>query len=248
MPLQNLAWKTKFFWDGRANTLRQQVLVPITAPSEMHQDLALLPGKIKDLQPLFKKAFTTPAGTNQITTEKITLALEAHLLTLTSLNSKFDQSIKGNTTLTEQEQRGLKLFFTENNPRTHTRGADCFHCHNGPFFTDNSFHDTGLPSLIDNGLQRITNKSTDQFKFLTPSLRNIELTAPYMHDGRFQTLEQTIDHYDHAHAKTPNLDPNLSKHGKAGLQLTPQDKADLIAFLKTLTDPKFQSQSQNSKQ
>ncbi len=235
MPLQNLAWKKQFFWDGRVSKLRDQVIFPITDKAEMHQDIDLLPEKINSLSPLFKKAF----GNQEITTEKITLALEAYLLTLTSLDSKFDQSIKGNTTLTKQEQRGLKLFFTENDPRNRKRGADCFHCHSGPFFSDDSFHDTGLPSITDTGLERTTGKATDRFKFITPSLRNIALTAPYMHDGRFDTLEKVIDHYDHAHKTTPNLDPNLSKHGTLGLQLSQDDKAALVAFLKTLTDPKF---------
>jgi len=235
MPLQNLAWKTQFFWDGRVTKLRDQVLIPIADKTEMHQEIELLPAKLTNLKPKFKAAF----GTDEITPEKIALALEAHLLTLTSLDSKFDQAMKGKATLTEQEKRGFQLFFTENNPRKNMRGADCFHCHSGPFFTDAAYHDTGLPSLADTGLHRLTGKQSDRSKFLTPSLRNVALTAPYMHDGRLKTLEEVIDHYDHTHTKTPNLDPNLSKHGTIGLQLTAQDKADLVAYLKTLTDSKF---------
>lgn len=235
MPLQNLAWKSQFFWDGRVSKLRDQVLIPIQDKTEMHQDIELLPAKLTNLKPNFKAAFAS----EDITPEKIALALETHLLTLTSLDSKFDQSMKGKATLTEQEKRGFQLFFTENNPRQNMRGADCFHCHSGPFFTDAAFHDTGLPSPADTGLHRLTGKQSDISKFLTPSLRNVELTAPYMHDGRLKTLEEVIDHYDHTHTKTPNLDPNLSKHRTTGLQLTAQDKADLVAYLKTLTDPKF---------
>ena len=238
MPLFNLAWKKQFFWDGRAGSLREQVLMPIQDPVEMHQNLKFLPRKLarnRDYPPLFKEAFGSP----EITTEKIALALENFLLTMTSYDSKFDRAMTGEVELTKEEQRGFEVFFTEWEPRLGKRGGDCFHCHGGPFFSDFEFHDIGLFDAKDRGLARVTKKETDRGKFVTPSLRNVALTAPYMHDGRFKTLEEVVDHYDLHKIRSANLDPNLAKHSRDGMGLTAEDKKAIVAFLKTLTDPKY---------
>ena len=236
MTLHNLAWKNHFFWDGRATSLRQQVLMPVQEHDEMDESLDRVAKKLtSDLTypPAFAKAFGTPG----ITAEKIALSLEQFLLTLTSYRSKFDLAMAGFTRLSPEEQRGLELFMTEFEPRMGQRGADCFHCHGAPLFTDHQFHNNGLDSSPkDPGRQKVTGKESDWGKFATPTLRNIALTAPYMHDGRFKTLEEVIDHYSEGVRQSPNLDPNLAKHPREGIRLSPKDKKALVSFLRTLTD------------
>lgn len=240
MPVFNLAWKnTPFFWDGRIPNLREQILEPIQDPLEMGETL---PGviqkleKIPDYAALFEGAF----GDSEITSERLAIAIEQYLLVLTSVDSRFDRATKGQEKLTEQEQEGLRLFMTENDPRLGLRGADCFHCHSGAFFTNHRFHNNGLPPRDgDLGREQATGLKSDRLKFSTPSLRNIALTAPYMHDGRFTTLEEVVDFYSEEIHRSPTLDPNIAKHRGNGLQLKEDEKAALIAFLKTLSDPKF---------
>ena len=236
MTLHNLAWKNHFFWDGRATSLRQQVLMPVQEHDEMDETLDRVAQKLSSeptYPPLFAKAFGSP----KISAEKIALALEQFLLTLTSYRSKFDLAMAGLTQLTPEEQRGFELFMTEYEPRMGQRGADCFHCHGAPLFTDHQFHNNGLDSSPkDPGRQKVTGKDSDMGKFATPTLRNIALTAPYMHDGRFKTLEEVIDHYSSGVQRSPTLDPNLAKHPIEGIGLTSADKKALVSFLKTLTD------------
>jgi cytochrome c peroxidase len=235
MPLTNLAWKTSFFWDGRAPSLRVQVLMPIEDHTEMDETLERVVAKLaatKEYPPLFTAAFGTP----EITAEKLGLALEQFLLTLTSYDAKFDRALRGKATLTDDEKRGFELFMTEFDPRTGQRGADCFHCHGGPLFSDHQFHNNGLaPNDADPGRFRITKLESDRNKFATPSLRNIARTAPYMHDGRFATLEEVVAHYSSGIHRSATLDPNLAKHPEGGLQLSPGDQQALVAFLKTLS-------------
>ena len=236
MTLQNLAWKNHFFWDGRATSLRQQVLMPVQEHDEMDETLDHVAKKLASdpsYPPLFTKAF----GSSKITAERIALALEQFVLTLTTYRSKFDLAMAGLTQLTPEEQRGFELFMTEYEPRMGQRGADCFHCHGAPLFTDHQFHNNGLDiSPADPGRKQVTGKESDEGKFATPSLRNVALTAPYMHDGRFKTLEEVIDHYSDQVKRSATLDPNLAKHPMEGIGLTPKDKKALVAFLKTLTD------------
>ena len=239
MPLCNLAWKNAFFWDGRAPSLRTQALEPIQDPIEMHESLDHVVAKLQrdsSYPADFKKAF----GSAEITAEKTGIALEAFVLTLTSFDSKFDRAMRGTTQLTEQEKRGFQLFVMEYDPRQNQFGADCFHCHGGALFTDNQFHNNGLPPVgSDQGRADVTKQTTDKEKFSTPSLRNVAITGPYMHDGRFQTLEQVVDHYDHGVVPSETLDPNLAKHPRAGLHLSAEDKHALVAFLKTLTEERL---------
>ena len=234
MPLFNLAWKTSYFWDGRASSLRAQVLMPIQDHTEMDETPDRVTAKlaVKDDYPaLFRAAF----GSEEITAEKLSLALENFLLTLTAHDAKFDRALRGAATLSADEQRGFELFMTEFDPRTGQRGADCFHCHGGPLFTDHAFHNNGLESK-DTGRFAITQREADRGKFSTPSLRNLARTAPYMHDGRFSTIEEAVAHYSTGIARTATLDPNLAKHPDGGLHLSAEDQRALVAFLKTLGD------------
>ena len=236
MPLFNLAWKSSFFWDGRAGSLREQVLMPIKDHLEMDRDLNELEEDLR-ADPEYQAAFSKAFSGNSVTIEKMALALENFLLTLTSYNSKFDKVMAGKGTLTREEQRGMKLFFSEYEPRSGSYGADCFHCHGGADFSDHQFHNNGLaPANQDHGRFDFTKLDGDKLKFSTPSLRNLTKTAPYMHDGRFATLEEVIDHYSGAMHQSESLDPNLAKHPKLGLQLKPDDKKALVAFLKSLSE------------
>ena len=238
MPLFNLAWQTEFFWDGRTKRLRDQVLEPIKDPVEMHLPLDLAVEKLQG-DGGYVRQFTSAFGTPGVTSERIGFALEQFLLTLVSQDSKFDQAVRGETKLTPMEQRGLELFVTEHDPARNLRGADCFHCHGGNLFTNQGFANNGLDAAPAAGRGAVTGLAADTGKFRVPSLRNIAATAPYMHDGRFVTLEQVIDHYDHGVQRTDTLDPNLAKHPSAGLGLSAPDKAALAAFLRTLTDESF---------
>jgi cytochrome c peroxidase len=239
MPLLNMAWKSSLFWDGRAPSLRAQALMPIQDPTEMGESLTNVVRKLQataDYPKCFKAAF----GSADITAEKIGLALEQFVLTLTSYDSKLDRALRGEAQLTVDEQRGFELFMTEYDPRTRQYGADCFHCHGGALFTDYQFHNNGLPlNEADLGRSRVTGRTADQGKFATPSLRNVELHPPYMHDGRFRTLEEVVEHYASSVERSPTLDPNLAKHPNGGVPLSASDKRALVAFLKALTDEKF---------
>lgn len=265
MPLFNLAWRSSFFWDGRAPTLRDQVLQPIENPDEMHETLdrvvaklestgvstdrlawsawavgetnhgsdTVMAGTSQDYPSLFAQAFGSPA----ITADRVARALEQFLLTLTAHRSKFDLVVTGRAKLTDEEQRGFELFHTEYDPRRGQFGADCFHCHGGPLFQSQGFANNGLDAAPrDSGRFRVTRRPGDNGKFAVPSLRNIARTAPYMHDGRFATLEEVIEHYTTGVKRSPTLDPNLAKHPRGGVPLTQADQRALAAFLRTLTD------------
>jgi cytochrome c peroxidase len=254
MPLFNLAWRNSFFWDGRAPSLRVQALMPIQDHTEMDESLTNVVSKLAatNYPADFARAFDSP----EITSEKIGLALESFVLSLTSFDSKFDRAFRGEAQLNEAEKRGFELFMTEYDPRREQYGADCFHCHGGALFQSQTFANNGLdlePATFcricnkrlcehrDRGRASITGKVSDEGKFSTPSLRNIALTAPYMHDGRFATLEQVVEHYSAGVKRSATLDPNLAKHPDGGLHLSAEDQHALVAFLRTLTDEKFLS-------
>lgn len=244
MPLMNLAWKTgPFFWDGREKSLRDQILKPIVDPLEMGESLPEVIRKLGGISyypRLFKRAF----GDAEITEERLAVAIEQFLLSLTSLDSKFDRVSRGQGTLSEQEKKGFELFMAESNPEQGLRGASCFQCHSGPFFTDHGFHNNGLsPADDDLGLEHATGLESDRFKFSTPSLRNVAVTAPYMHDGRFDTLEEVVSHYSSSVHRSATLDVHLAKHPGQGLNLDEEEQAALVAFLKTLTDTRFQTEN-----
>jgi len=239
MPLMNLAWKSSFFWDGRVSSLREQVMHPIKDPLEMNETPGHVVAKLQRDR-FYPGSFAKVFGSPGITAERLGLALEQYLLTLVSGNSKLDRALRGKETLTDEEKRGFELFFTESDPGRGIRGADCFHCHGGAHFTNNAFMNNGLDadgSIADAGREKVTGNRADRGKFMVPSLRNLTLTDPYMHDGRFDTLEEVIEHYDRGVKRTETLDPNLAKHlSRGGLGLNPDEKRALVAFLETLTD------------
>lgn len=239
MAIINLGWNQfGFFWDGRAVTLEDQALQPVVNPIEMNTTWPEVEAKLnasEEYKTLFKQAY----GVDYIDSMTVAKAIASFERTLISGNSRFDQWYSQQSIqLTDQELRGYVLFQSED--------GDCFHCHTlGGFLTDNQFHNNGLDSLyVDEGRYLVSGSSTDMGRFRTPTLKNIELTAPYMHDGRFFTLEEVMDHYnDHIlRSSTLNnfLDLHLDPHQNVGgLNLTQEDKAALVAFLKTMTDPDF---------
>src|SRR5438093_6457382 len=175
-----------------------------------------------------------------MTADRTARALEQFLLTQVSCDSKFDRVIQGEAKFTDEEQRGFELFHTEYDPRREQFGADCFHCHGGPLFQSQNFANNGLDSEFEDlGRYAATKREGDQGKFAVPSLRNVEVTGPYMHDGRFKTLEEVVEHYSTGVKRTATLDPNLAKHPDGGVPLSQADKQALVAFLKTLTDEPF---------
>lgn len=238
MPIFNMAWKSSFFWDGRAPSLRKQVLFPIQDHLEMAANLNSVLRRLNG-RSNYRKDFEKAFGPGKVTAEKLGLALESYVLTLTSYDSKFDRAMAGKEKLTKHEQRGMELFFTEYEPRSNKFGADCFHCHGGANFSDHQFHNNGLKPTTDLGRFHITEKDSDKMKFSTPSLRNLTYTFPYMHDGRFETLEDVMAHYNGPMHRSESLDANLAKHPNEGLRLSKEDQAAIIAFLKTLTDPQY---------
>ena len=237
MPLFNLAWNydDRFFWDGRELSLERQVFDPITNPVEMHNTIANLVQEIQidsEYPEMFLKAF----GTEIIDSVQIGKAIAQYERTIISANSKFDKYLLGQTTLTIQEEEGFNIFMDEE------RG-DCFHCHgneNNPLWTDNKFHNNGLDNnFSDLGLGAVTGNPNDNGKFKTPSLRNLEFTAPYMHDGRFSTIDEVINHYSEGLQDSQTVDPLMKMVSQGGVQLSFEEKANLKAFLLTLSDYDF---------
>lgn len=230
-PIMNLAWHTSFMWDGGIFDLDLQSIAPITNHLEMDETM---PNVLRKLQmsaqypALFKKAF----GSEQITTTSFLKALSQFMLMCISSNSKYDSVMRneGNVTFTLEEQEGYSLFKQK-----------CASCHKEPLFTDNSFRNNGLtPSMVnDEGRFTITQLSEDKYKFKVPSLRNLAYTAPYMHDGRFLTLDAVFDHYASNVALSPTLDPLLQQGGSIGISLTADERTKIKAFLNTLNDRGF---------
>lgn len=239
MPLENLAWKKEFFWDGRATSLREQVLQPIQNPIEMHESLDYLVKKL-NTDTNYHRLFANAFGSGEISPDRIARALEQFLLVQVSFDSKFDRVMQGKGQFTSQELRGFQLFHTEYDPYHGQYGADCFHCHGGALFQSQSFANNGLDSKFeDPGRYVMTKLEGDRGKFAVPSLRNVAVTGPYMHDGRFRTLEEVVEHYCTGMKRSATLDPNLAKHPDGGVPLNASDKLALVAFLKTLTDERF---------
>ncbi len=237
MPLFNLAWNygERFTWDGKELSLERQALEPIQNPNELHSDWANVVDRLQS-HPEYPELFRLAFKTSTITKELTTKAIAQFERTLISANSKFDRYSMGEASLTPQELNGLNLFLREDK-------GDCFHCHgnpNNPLWTDNIFHNNGLDSTFEDlGLGAVTGDPTDNGKFKTPSLRNLAFTAPYMHDGRFDTLDEVINHYSEGLQNSPTIDPLMKKIDEGGVQLSEQEKADLKAFLLTLSDPSF---------
>lgn len=235
MPLFNLAWKSSFFWDGRVPTLREQVLQPIQDADEMHGSLADVVRKLVASEPDSAR-FAAAFGTAEVSADRMARALEQYLLAQVARDSKFDRSLAGAVELTAEERRGFELFHTEYDPRRGLFGADCFHCHGGPLFQSQAFANNGLDAVFsDQGRYEVTKREGDRGRFAVPALRDVARTAPYMHDGRFATLEEVVAHYVSGVKRSATLDANLAKHPEGGVPLSAEDQRALVAFLKTLT-------------
>jgi cytochrome c peroxidase len=237
MPLFNLAWNfdERFAWDGKEFSLEKQALEPVSNPIEMHGNWENIAKKLQnnlEYKDLFLRAF----GTSIIDSTLVTKAIAQFERTLISGNSKFDKYLRGEINLTPEEQNGFDVFMDESK-------GDCFHCHgsdNNPIWSDNKFHNNGLDNVfVDLGLGKITGDPKDNGKFKSPSIRNLAFTAPYMHDGRFATLEEVINHYSEGLKRSPTIDPLMKKVDEGGVHLSTQDKSNLKTFLQTLSDYNF---------
>ncbi len=224
------------FWDGREPTLESQALVPVEDPIELHEMWPNVEKKLRDHDTYptdFRKAFGI-SKSGQIDRTLVTKALAQFQRSIVSYDSKFDKVKRNEAFFTEQEFEGFDMFF-DISPTL--PDAECGHCHNEPLFTTNEYFNNGIQEVTDYygfsdlGLGGVTNNKFDNGKFRVPSLRNIALTAPYMHDGRFQTLEEVLDHYNSGGHEFENVDPLVLKLG-----LTESQKSNLLAFLQTLTD------------
>ncbi len=244
--IQNMAWNSSFFWDGGVHDLDLVPFNPIENPVELDESVPSIIEKLKagprgdakmpvDYPKLFKEAF----GTEEINSERIMKALSQFMLTMVSATSQYDFYLMGDkSALNTREKEGMLLF-----------QKNCAGCHEGVLFTDHSFRNNGLvPMRInDQGRYQITGKQEDRYKFKVPSLRNVGVTAPYMHDGRYHSLEEVLRHYNDSVAllkkmesdAAQTLDPLLDSPGRPGIPLTTSEQEAIIAFLHTLTDEIF---------
>ncbi len=224
--LMNLAWHKSFMWDGAINHLDMQALSPISHPDEMDEKIENVILKINHTKK-YKTLFFNAFGDSTATGEKALKAISQFMLTLISANSKYDLVKQHKAQFTSQEQNGYKLF-----------QKHCASCHQEPLFTNLKFENNGLkidPKIKDWGRMKITNNPQDSLKFKVPTLRNIEFSFPYMHDGRFKKLNQVLNHYTNEVQYSPTLSQALTK----SIKLTSNEKVDVIAFLLTLSDREF---------
>jgi cytochrome c peroxidase len=246
LPLINLVWnESGYFWSGvisnnnpniTQRTIEDIVRMGVVAPHEMAGDTnktKVLIQSIPGYPELFEKAF----GSRTVTFKNISKAVAQFIRTLTSSDAKFDKYMRGEVQLSTQELNGYVLFMTED-------GADCFHCHGGsgnPLFTTNLFYNNGKDDVFNDPRDRfsVTGDSMDLGAYKATTLRNIEITGPYMHDGRFKTLGQVIDFYSQGIIWSPYVHPLMHHAYDGGIKLTPSEKADLVAFIKTLRDETF---------
>ncbi len=259
MSLANLMWGPRhFFWNGRVASLEEQALVPIQHPDEMAQDLGELVDELAEEEE-YREQFDVAYG--KINPQTITAALASFLRTLVSSNSRYDQFLRGEIALSEREELGRKLFMAHPDVKANQRGGNCIDCHS-QFLTSgfntrfDGFTNNGLDAEEDlpAGLQEVTGKPEHRGLFKVPTLRNIALTAPYMHDGRFNTLEQVLAHYNVGIKVSSTLSPlileadNLSKasQDRVSLNLSEDEAVAIIAFLHTLTDEEFVAAEQFS--
>lgn len=226
LQLINLAWSKSFMWDGSIYNLNTQAITPITHFNEMDESFENIIQKLKN-NTNYTQQFTKAFGTNGITKGNILLSLTQYMLTMQSYNSKYDKVMNGEkgVAFNTYEQKGLEVF-----------NKHCNSCHTAPLFTNNSFENNGLSVdtfFKDRGRIAVTKNDSDDLKFKVPTLRNVEVTYPYMHDGRFKNLQMVLFHY------TETVQANKTLSIKNKIVLTEEDKNCLIAFLKTLTDEEF---------
>jgi len=219
--LMNLAWSPTFMWDGGVNHIEVQPVVPLTDEHEMGETMANLVVKL-NRSSFYNQKFKEAFGVETITDQKLLHALAQFTSMLVSANSKYDQVIVGKTTFTSEEKQGYELFKTK-----------CAACHREPLFTDYSYRNSGVETDIkDIGVERVTQDPNDKGKFKVPTLRNVEFSYPYMHDGRFTNLEQVVAFKSNGIQDSPTVDPFL----KHGLNLSKEEQKALVSFLRTLSD------------
>lgn len=231
-PIQNLAFMKNFFWDG--GVIHVDFIPPnaITNPLEMDDELANVVQRL-NADPEYPGLFRQVFDAETITAPRMLHALSQFMVMMVSADSRYDQYLTSGGAQTDEERSGMVLFESK-----------CSGCHSGVLFTDGSFRNNGLDSeFADPGRARISEKEEDTGKFRVPSLRNVGLTKPYMHDGRFKTLEEVLDHYSENVVLSGTLDPDLNQNGKLGIALTEDEKVKIIVFLNTLTDEGFISNS-----
>lgn len=225
----NLAWNSHFLWNGKINGTIENIM-----QFEVDDFFQTNISKLNNSS-YYKNEFKKVYNTETITSTNVAYALSQFFRILVSKNSLCDKFFQHTDNLNNSQMNGFIIFTTEK--------GDCFHCHSLGLFNDNKFHNNGIDSVytgVNLGRYNVTLNINDIGLFKTPTLRNIELTAPYMHDGRYQTLEEVIEHYNSGVKHSPTLDPIMTKPSKLyGLGLTTTEKQDLIAFLKTLTDTSF---------
>lgn len=229
--LQNLAWFSSFMWDGGIRDLDLQPIAPITNPVEMGDTLSSVLQKL-NRHPLYPSLFYRAFGSDSITTSSVMRALSQFMIMLVSADSKYDKVMRNEgAVFSPEEQQGYEVFKQK-----------CASCHKEPLFTDMSFRNNGLALTTepDDGRYLISLNETEKNKFKVPSLRNLKFTFPYMHDGRFYTIDEVLDHYSSGMVKTPNIDPLfITPNGSLGVSLSEQDKLHLKKFLLTLNDTSF---------
>lgn len=234
MPIFNLMWADSLFWDSRAMTLRELATMPIENPIEMDARVEDVLVRLNNTL-MYKQKFKDAFGTDTIKEEHLAKALEQFLLIITSDNSKFDKSNRGEVQLTTQELNGFEVL----------KIKGCFNCHSTSLLHDNLSHNTALDrSPTDEGLKEFTKDHNDRFKFRTPSLRNIMVSAPYMHDGRFETIEEVMEFYEEGVMENINH-PNNSNTPQELMRIAPRNRISqsemesVKAFLHTLTDHEY---------
>lgn len=230
--VQNMGFMSSYMWDGVTTHLDLQPLIPLTSEVEMQGDLNAILGMMK-ADKEYRKLFAQAFPDEEITIENMLKAMSQFMVMLVSADSRFDKYRRAETggTLTAQELEGYSLFTQK-----------CASCHATDLQTDGSYRNNGLtvnPLVNDVGRYKVTELETDYYKFRVPSLRNVALTAPYMHDGRFGSLESVLNHYSNGIQDSPTLDPLLKQNGIPGIPLTDAEKQAIIAFLNTLTDGEF---------
>ncbi len=253
MSLVNVLWENRMFWDGREQGLEAQALHPLQDPNEMDMTLEELSGRLQSI-PEYRLAFEKAFGAETISPDKIAKALAQFQRTLISTNSRYDRYLRGEIALTPQEEEGMILFFTHPEPSINLRGGNCGDCHlsittAGSKAGFRGFHNNGLDSEenLSPGLSNFTGNQADRGRFKAPNLRNIMVRAPYMHDGRFTTIVEVLDHYNEHVQMSSTLDVLIQEASNEPiipnkpiqLKLSNEEKEAIIAFLHTLTDHEF---------